>query len=180
MTIRLAIVGGNRGAYFDQVLGGLGGQIELTAICDSSDQVRAKWTENRPGLKAYSAFEDLVEDPEIDAVFIATPMSLHASQALTALNAGKHVLSEVYCKSSPTLQTHSPQLNSKFQPPSFRFLCTSSSAWSARACYEIASSESAESLLRKESDYSNSITLSKISHRASVPCNINLLANVEF
>ena len=95
MTIRLAVVGGNRGSRFDQVLGGLEGQIELTAICDTSDQVRSKWTEERPDLKAYSAFEDLVEDPEIDAVFIATPMLLHASQALTALNAGKHVLSEV-------------------------------------------------------------------------------------
>ena len=95
MTIRLAVAGGNRGARFDQVLGGLEGQIELTAVCDPSDQVRAEWTEGRPELKAYSAFEDLVEDPEIDAVFIATPMLLHANQALTALNAGKHVLSEV-------------------------------------------------------------------------------------
>ena len=95
MTIRMAVAGGNRGARFDQVLGGLEGQIELVAVCDPSDQVRAEWNEGRPELKAYSAFEDLVEDPEIDAVFIATPMLLHANQALTALNAGKHVLSEV-------------------------------------------------------------------------------------
>ncbi|MAE56801.1 MAG: hypothetical protein CL964_02165 [Euryarchaeota archaeon] len=95
MTVRLAVAGGNRGSRFDQVLGGLEGQIELAAVCDPSDRVRAEWTEGRPGLKAYSAFEDLVEDPEIDAVFIATPMLLHAGQALTALNAGKHVLSEV-------------------------------------------------------------------------------------
>lgn len=95
MTIRLAVAGGNRGARFEQVLGGLEEQIELVAICDTSDQVRAEWTEGRPELKAYSTFEELVEDPNIDAVFIATPMQLHAGQALTALNAGKHVLSEV-------------------------------------------------------------------------------------
>ena len=95
MTIRLAVAGGNRGARFDQVLGGLEEQIELVAICDTSDQVRAEWTDGRPDLKAYSTFEELVEDPNIDAVFIATPMLLHAGQALTALNAGKHVLSEV-------------------------------------------------------------------------------------
>jgi predicted dehydrogenase len=95
MTIRLAVAGGNRGARFDQVLGGLEEQIELVAICDTSDQVRAEWTDGRPELKAYSTLEEMVEDPNIDAVFIATPMLLHAGQALTALNAGKHVLSEV-------------------------------------------------------------------------------------
>ncbi|MDA1279234.1 MAG: Gfo/Idh/MocA family oxidoreductase, partial [Chloroflexi bacterium] len=95
MTIRLAVAGGNRGSRFDQVLEGLEGQIELTAVCDPSDEVRSRWTEGRPGLKAYASFEDLVEDPTVDAVFIATPMLLHARQALTALNAGKHVLSEV-------------------------------------------------------------------------------------
>ena len=95
MTIRLAVAGLNRGSRFDQVLDSLEGQIELVAVCDPSDAVRAEWTEGRPELKAYESFEDLVEDPTIDAVFIATPMLLHAQQALTALNAGKHVLSEV-------------------------------------------------------------------------------------
>ena len=95
MTIKLAVAGGNRGARFDQVLGGLEDQIELVAICDLSDEVRSRWTDGRPDLKAYSQFEDMVEDPGIDAIFIATPMLLHAGQALTALNAGKHVLSEV-------------------------------------------------------------------------------------
>jgi len=95
MTIRLAVAGGNRGARFDEVLGGLEEQIELVAVCDPSDEVRAQWTDGRPQLKAFESFEEMVEDPEIDAVFIATPMMLHAGQALTALNAGKHVLSEV-------------------------------------------------------------------------------------
>ncbi len=95
MTIKLAVAGGNRGARFDQVLGGLEDQIELVAVCDPSEQVRSQWTDGRPELKAYSEFEEMVEDPGIDAVFIATPMLLHAGQALTALNAGKHVLSEV-------------------------------------------------------------------------------------
>ena len=93
MTIKLAVAGGNRGARFDQVLSGLEDQIELVAICDPADEVLSRWTDGRPDLKAYSQFEDMVEDPGIDAVFIATPMLLHAGQALTALNAGKHVLS---------------------------------------------------------------------------------------
>ncbi len=95
MTVRLAVAGGNRGSRFDQVLNGLQDQIELVAVCDPSDAVRTAWTEGRPELTAYSSLEELVEDPTVDAVFIATPMLLHARQALTALNAGKHVLSEV-------------------------------------------------------------------------------------
>ena len=95
MTIKLAVAGGNRGARFDQILGGLKEQIKMVAICDPEEQVRSQWTKGRPEIKAYAQFEDMVEDPEIDAVFIATPMLLHAGQALTAMTAGKHVLSEV-------------------------------------------------------------------------------------
>ena len=104
MTIKLAVAGGNRGARFGQVLSGLEDQIELVAICDPADEVLSKWTDGRPDLKAYSQFEDMVEDPGIDAIFIATPMLLHAGQALTALNAGKHVLSEQ--KPAPLLPHH--------------------------------------------------------------------------
>ncbi|MBH65793.1 MAG: hypothetical protein CL784_04685 [Chloroflexi bacterium] len=95
MSIRLAVAGGNRGARFDQILDGLEEQVELVAVCDPSDDVRSEWTAERPQIKAYEKFEEMVEDPGIDAVFIATPMLLHAGQALTALRAGKHVLSEV-------------------------------------------------------------------------------------
>jgi predicted dehydrogenase len=44
--------------------------------------------------KHYRVFEDMLES-DIDAVVIATPMQCHVPQALAALEAGKHVLSEV-------------------------------------------------------------------------------------
>lgn len=44
--------------------------------------------------KVTTTWEDLVEDPEIDAVVIATPNILHAPQAVAFLRAGKHVLVE--------------------------------------------------------------------------------------
>jgi predicted dehydrogenase len=43
---------------------------------------------------AYGSYEELVADPEVDAVYIATPHPWHASVALLAIEAGKHVLVE--------------------------------------------------------------------------------------
>ncbi|EAP99226.1 GFO/IDH/MOCA family oxidoreductase [Janibacter sp. HTCC2649] len=43
---------------------------------------------------AYGSYEELVNDPDVDIVYIATPHSEHHAQALLALNAGKHVLVE--------------------------------------------------------------------------------------
>jgi len=44
--------------------------------------------------KWYQHWQELVDDNEIKAVYIATPVSLHAEQAIAAANAGKHVLCE--------------------------------------------------------------------------------------
>lgn len=44
--------------------------------------------------KVYTSLEDLAKDPDIDAVYIASPNSIHAEQAIYLLNAGKHVLCE--------------------------------------------------------------------------------------
>lgn len=41
--------------------------------------------------KRYSSYEDLLEDPHVDAVHINTPIQLHAKHTLMALRAGKHV-----------------------------------------------------------------------------------------
>jgi predicted dehydrogenase len=43
---------------------------------------------------AHGSYEDLVADPTVDIVYIATPHPMHASGALLALEAGKHVLVE--------------------------------------------------------------------------------------
>jgi predicted dehydrogenase len=47
-----------------------------------------------PGAKSWHTVEEAVADPAVDAVYIALPVALHASAAITALRAGKYVLCE--------------------------------------------------------------------------------------
>lgn len=44
--------------------------------------------------RVHAGYEDLVADPEVDVVYVATPHSHHHAQALLAIEAGKHVLVE--------------------------------------------------------------------------------------
>ena len=44
--------------------------------------------------RAYDTFEDLVNDQNVDTVFVATPNALHAVVVLAAARAGKHILCE--------------------------------------------------------------------------------------
>ena len=61
----------------------------------SRDQDRAKAFADRHGAgAAYSDLDSLLADPQVDAVFISSPNSLHAQQGIRAAQAGKHVLVE--------------------------------------------------------------------------------------
>lgn len=44
--------------------------------------------------RAYGSYEELVADPDVDAIYVATPHSHHHDHALLAIGAGKHVLVE--------------------------------------------------------------------------------------
>ena len=68
--------------------------VRITALCDlDEDLLRAQCAKlNIP--KGYRVFDDMLES-DVDAVVVATPMQCHVPQAIAALEAGKHVLSEV-------------------------------------------------------------------------------------
>ncbi|MDG0794413.1 Gfo/Idh/MocA family oxidoreductase [Cohnella ginsengisoli] len=93
--LRLGIVGGNRGGRFKVTIEALSHLVRLSAICDLREDTVRLWQAEYPELKGYTDYDRLLEDPDVDAVLLASPMLLHARQAVRALRAGKHVLSEV-------------------------------------------------------------------------------------
>jgi 1,5-anhydro-D-fructose reductase (1,5-anhydro-D-mannitol-forming) len=67
-------------------------QGELRGVV-SRDQGRAEAFAGRHGAaKALTSFDELLADPGVDAVYIATPNALHADQVMAAARAGKHVM----------------------------------------------------------------------------------------
>src|SRR5687767_8475794 len=66
----------------------------VTRVCDLREERLAPLQKVYPGLKTCTRALDLINDPDIDAVVIATPVSSHFELTLAALQAGKHVLVE--------------------------------------------------------------------------------------
>ena len=55
---------------------------------------RAKSAADEFGGRVYETADEMLADPDIQAVYLATPPSVHAQSAMRAARAGKHVLSE--------------------------------------------------------------------------------------
>jgi len=94
--IPTAVIGtGNRGSHLLQ------GVLEqpnakVVAVCDNKpDRLdKAASTAAKDNPKTYSDWRKVIDNKDIEAVYIATPPHLHAEMAVAALNAGKHV----YCE----------------------------------------------------------------------------------
>src|SRR5258708_13055183 len=67
---------------------------EVTAIA-SRDSKRAQQSAKQLGIpKAYGSYEELLADPEIEAIYNPLPNHLHVPWSIKAAEAGKHVLCE--------------------------------------------------------------------------------------
>jgi predicted dehydrogenase len=70
-------------------------QPEIVAACDVDDDAR-KWFEDHvPSVRISTPnYQDLLDDPEIDAIYCAVPHNLHEQFYIDIIQAGKHLLGE--------------------------------------------------------------------------------------
>ena len=66
----------------------------VAAVGSRSQESADAFAAEFPGCVAYGSYEDLVNDPSLDAIYVATPHPYHVSNTVLALNAGKPVLCE--------------------------------------------------------------------------------------
>jgi predicted dehydrogenase len=67
---------------------------ELAGIADGSAAALERAGRRYPAARRFADWHEMVADPSIDAIVVATPVAIHFEMALTALRAGKHVLVE--------------------------------------------------------------------------------------
>jgi predicted dehydrogenase len=67
---------------------------ELRVLCDVDPDAREEFARRYPRARVTGDFADLLDDPDLNAVVIATPVPTHYTLAKRALEAGKHVFVE--------------------------------------------------------------------------------------
>ncbi|MEA2474538.1 MAG: hypothetical protein QOE06_2453 [Thermoleophilaceae bacterium] len=88
-VVGLGYWGPNIARNFDRLPG-----AELRWICDSREDALERVSGQVPGARTSTDLNDLLEDPELDAIAITTPVPTHAELALRVIDAGKHVFVE--------------------------------------------------------------------------------------
>lgn len=74
----------------------------VIGVCETTPEKAAQKAEELGLQKAYASFEDMLADPQVDVVHLATPNLLHHPHAKAALLAGKHVV----CEKPLAMNTH--------------------------------------------------------------------------
>jgi scyllo-inositol 2-dehydrogenase (NADP+) len=90
---RVAIIGSGLAARrFHGYLIGLVPGLEVLGYASRSEETRARI--RAEGLRAWASAREAAGDPDVDLVVLATPHHLHAPEAIAALEAGKHVVTD--------------------------------------------------------------------------------------
>jgi predicted dehydrogenase len=66
----------------------------LIAVARARAELAAEFARTHGARRSYADWRDVVRDPEVGAVYVATPVRLHVEHAVAAAEAGKHVLCE--------------------------------------------------------------------------------------
>lgn len=92
--VRLGVIGsGGRGTFVMTVFQ-KDPSLRVTAICDVFEPNLENALSKAPGAVAYRDYRKLLDDPNVDAVLIATPEHWHHRQVLDAIAAGKDIYVE--------------------------------------------------------------------------------------
>jgi predicted dehydrogenase len=93
-TVRVGVVGlGYWGPNLARNLAAIPG-CELGWLCDASAPAREMLARAYPGARTTGELEELLEDPGLDAIVLATPVMTHAELAVAVAEAGKHCFVE--------------------------------------------------------------------------------------
>jgi len=66
----------------------------FAAVARAHADQAAEFAQRHGASRWYAGWREMLADPELDAIYVATPVRLHAEQAVAAAEAGKHVLCE--------------------------------------------------------------------------------------
>jgi predicted dehydrogenase len=92
--IRVGFAGARRASSFFKAFQ-VHPDAEIVALCDINEATLAEAGEATGITQLYVEYGKMLEEAEIDAVVVATPMQFHVPQSISALQRGIHVLSEV-------------------------------------------------------------------------------------
>jgi predicted dehydrogenase len=84
--------------------------VEIAWLCDRDHERLQQYRSRYAGVRATTHFSRVINDPEVDAVVIATPVHTHYDLALEALRAGKHTFVEKPLADSSDLADHLVQV----------------------------------------------------------------------
>jgi len=96
-AVTVGIIGTGARGRFDGVLFAKDGRARIVALCDISSEAIDKAKTAIPGTdnaRVYKDYHELLADPSIDAVLIATPVFLHPEHFEAAVKAHKHIYIE--------------------------------------------------------------------------------------
>jgi predicted dehydrogenase len=78
------------------------GDVEVVSVCDLDEEALASVGRRYPAVGRTRDVRDVLSDPRVEAVLVATPVSTHFALASAALDAGKHVFVEKPLAASST------------------------------------------------------------------------------
>ena len=92
--VRLGIIG--TGGILDRFLPGAqrSTSVGVVAVASRDDERARRFAAERGIERAYGSYDALLADPDVDAVYIPLPNSMHHEWTMRSLRAGKHVMAE--------------------------------------------------------------------------------------